>query len=68
MYHVINSFYSNMQLRPVLEKIMSGQVMSLAFFISVLCCACVDFIAYAKKSYLVISGDLHSLTTEQILL
>lgn len=67
MYHVINSSYSNMQLRPVLKKIMSGQVMSLPFFISVLHCGCVDFIAYAKKSHLVISGDLHSVATEQIL-
>lgn len=56
-----------MQLRPVLNKIMSGQVMSLAFFTSVLHCRCVEFIAYAKKSHLVISADSRSLATEQIL-
>jgi len=65
MCHVISSLYSNVKLRQVLKKIMSGQVTSLAFFISVLCCGCVDFTAYAKKSHLVISGDLHSLATEQ---
>lgn len=67
MYNVINSLYPNTQLRPVLKKIMSRQVMSLPFFIPVLRCGCADIIAYAKKSHLFTSGDLHSLATEQIL-
>lgn len=43
---------------------MSGQVMSLAFFISVLYSGWVDFIAYAKKSHLVISCDLHPMSSD----
>lgn len=65
MYHVIYSLYSSMQLRLVLKKIMFRSCHVPSSFL--LRCGCVDFIAYAKKSYLVISGDLHSLGTGQIL-
>lgn len=65
MYHVIYSLYSSMQLRLVLKKIMSRSCHVPSSFL--LRCGCVDFIAYAKKSHLVISGDLHSLGTGQIL-